>query len=166
VLLTKLLFQLQVYIVLVVSYTSRTSYLTPWSTALLEELDALQLVKKFLAVMEPAVSLACSHQSAIRLSSESDQSRPGPPSPFIEYLIVFPPIPKYSKWYLSFWFPHHNPAHISRLQHTYNITCPYQPPGFDHQNNIWQGVHIMKLFIMQYTSASCYSSFLGTHISS
>jgi hypothetical protein len=47
-------------------------------------------------------------------------------------------------------------AHIPPLLHVCHIPRPTHPPCFEHPNNIWQGVCIIKLIIMQFSSISCY----------
>ena len=45
--------------------------------------------------------------------------------------------------------------------HTCHMPRPSHPPPFDHPNNVWWGVQIMKLNNMQFYPSSCNSSLLG-----
>ena len=61
--------------------------------------------------------------------------------------IIRSPTPGSPKWSLSLRFPHQNPLYTSTLPHTYYISRPPHSQ-FDHPNNIWWAVHIIKLLIM------------------
>jgi hypothetical protein len=39
------------------------------------------------------------------------------------------------------------------------MPCPSQSSWFDDTNNIWSGVHIIKLLVMQFSSLPCYKAF-------
>jgi hypothetical protein len=43
---------------------------------------------------------------------------------------------------------------IFHLSHTCYTHCPSHPPRFDHPNNIWWRIQIMKFLIMQPSPAS------------
>jgi hypothetical protein len=57
-----------------------------------------------------------------------------------------------SHWSLSFWFSHQTPTFTSLLFHS----C-YMPCKLHHtwHCNIWQGVEVMKPFIMKFSPTSC-----------
>ena len=61
-----------------------------------------------------------------------------------------------SKWSLSLRFPHRNPAHTSLLPHTCYMPRLSHSPRFDQADNIWWGVQISKLVIMQHSPLPCY----------
>ena len=55
--------------------------------------------------------------------------------------------PRSSLWSLSFRCPHQIPVCASHVSHTCHMSCP-SLSSFDHQNNIWWGVQIIKLIII------------------
>jgi len=58
----------------------------------------------------------------------------------------------YSRWSLSFTIPHQNAVCTSPLPHTCNILRPSDSSGFNHPNNIWWGVQIIKLLTKMNTT--------------
>jgi hypothetical protein len=62
--------------------------------------------------------------------------------------IILPSTPWSPKWSLSLRFPHQNLVHTSPLPHTCHMFRPSHSSRFDHPNNIWWSVQIIKLFIM------------------
>jgi hypothetical protein len=99
--------------------------------------------------MEPKVSLPHFQVPSTCPYPETDQFSYAPPSPFlIELNIFLPYMPVSSKWSLSLRFPHHNPGIPLLSPHTCYMPCPYHSSGFDHPNNIWWGVQIIKLLIL------------------
>ena len=68
------------------------------------------------------------------------------------------------KWSLSVRFPHQNPVYASPLHHTRYISRPSHSSRFDHPDNIWWGVQIIKLLIMQFLHSPVTSSLLGPNI--
>jgi hypothetical protein len=71
------------------------------------------------------------------------------PSYFFKiHLNITPPSTVGSnKWSVSFMFP---------LPHTFYMPCPPHASRFDHPNNIWWGVQIIKLLITYFSLLSCY----------
>jgi len=61
---------------------------------------------------------------------------------------------------LSLRFPHQNPVYASPLPYTCHMPRPFQPSCFDHPNNIWWALQIIKLLIMQ-SPLPCYLLPLG-----
>jgi hypothetical protein len=53
-----------------------------------------------------------------------------------------------SEWSLSLRFRHQNPVYASPLPHMCYLLRPSHTSQFDHPNNIWSGVQIIKLHIM------------------
>jgi hypothetical protein len=50
------------------------------------------------------------------------------------------------------------------ITHVCYMSCPSHLPWFDHPNNIWWSIQVMKFLIMQSSPASCHSSILGLNI--
>jgi len=61
-----------------------------------------------------------------------------------------------SKWNLSLQFPHQIPVCTSLLPNTCYMCHPSHSPWFDHPNNIWWEVQIIKFLIMQCFTLPCY----------
>ena len=96
--------------------------------------------------------------------SEPDQSSLCLPLHFlkIQLNIILPSTNGSSKWSLSLRFPHQNPACTStRLPY---VLRPPNSSRFDHPNNIWSGVQIIKLLIMYFSPLPVTSSLLGPNI--
>jgi hypothetical protein len=66
----------------------------------------------------------------------------------IQLNIIFPSTPWSSKWSLSLRFSHQNPVCTSPLTHICYIPCPSHTSRFDHPNNTWWGLQIIKLLII------------------
>jgi hypothetical protein len=66
--------------------------------------------------------------------------------PKIHSNIILSCTPSYS---LIFRFSDQNFVRISHLSSACYIPCPPHPPWFDHPNNFWWSVQVMKLLIMQ-----------------
>jgi hypothetical protein len=58
-------------------------------------------------------------------------------------------MPRSSKWSLPFMFTTQNTVWISQLSHAWYKPGPCHPPSFDHPNNIWWSIQVMKFLIMQ-----------------
>ena len=65
----------------------------------------------------------------------------------IHFNIILPATPRSFAWSLSFIFLHQNLVRTSHFSHTCYMPCPSHSSWFDHPNNIWWGVQIIKLFI-------------------
>ena len=127
--------------------------LSQWSRVLLEKTTGSQLVKKFptyygtwrfITVFTSACHLSLS-------SARSIQSMPPPtPIPLPEDpSSYYPPIYARVFQVVSFpHFPHQNPVCTSPLPSTYYMPHPSHSSQFDHPNNIWLGVQIIKLLMM------------------
>jgi hypothetical protein len=63
-------------------------------------------------------------------------------------------MPGSSKWSASLRSPHQNPVCTSPLTHT--CYMPRPPHSFDHSNNIWWWVQIIKFLVMQSSPLPCY----------
>jgi hypothetical protein len=86
------------------------------------------------------------------------------PSRLKIHLNIIPPSkPGSSKWSLSLRFLHQNHVRTSR-PHTCYIRRPSHSYWFDHPNNIWSAVQIIKLLIMYFSPLPCYLVPLGPYI--
>jgi hypothetical protein len=65
-------------------------------------------------------------------------------------------MPGYSKWSPSLRSPHHKPVYISPLPNTCYMPRLSHSSRFDHPNNIWWGVQIIKLPLMYSSPPPCY----------
>ena len=68
--------------------------------------------------------------------------------------IILPSTPSSSKWYLSLRFPPPKPLCTSPLPRTCYLSFPSHSL-FDHPNNVWCAVQIMKLLIMYFSPLPC-----------
>jgi hypothetical protein len=59
-----------------------------------------------------------------------------------------------SKWSLLFRLSNQNILCISCISHVCHMRRPSNSSWFDHPNNIWWNVQVMKLLIMQSSAAS------------
>ena len=64
------------------------------------------------------------------------------------HLNIILSIPASYKWSLSFRFLHQNPLCTSPLLHTCYMPLPSHSSWFDHPNDIWYGVQIIKILSM------------------
>jgi len=69
--------------------------------------------------------------------------------PNIHSNIIFPSTPCSSMWSLPSKFYDQSFVYVSHLSHTCYMPRPSHPPPYDHPNNIWWSVLVMKLLIMQ-----------------
>jgi len=56
-------------------------------------------------------------------------------------------VPGYSKWTLSFMFPHQNRTHIPLLPHPFLTPRPFLPPWYHPPNNFMRAVKTMTILI-------------------
>jgi hypothetical protein len=73
-------------------------------------------------------------------------------------------VPGSSKWSPSLRFPHKNPVCTFTLPHTCYMPRSSRSSEFDHPNNIWWAVEIIKLIIMYFLQFPLSSSLLGPYI--
>jgi hypothetical protein len=64
-------------------------------------------------------------------------------------------------WFPSLRVPHQNPVDTSSLPQTYYMLRPSHSFRFDHPNNIWRGLQIIELLIMQFPPLPFTSSLSG-----
>ena len=57
---------------------------------------------------------------------------------------------------LSLTLPHQNPVCTSPLYHTRYLSHPSYFSWFDHSNNIWWGVQIIKFLLTYFSPLPCY----------
>ena len=81
------------------------------------------------------------------------QSSLGLPSHFLKIHadIILPSTPRSSKWFPSLKSPHQNPASTSPVPHTWHMPRP-----LDHPNNIWWGIQIRMVLVMQSSPLPCH----------
>jgi len=95
--------------------------------------------------MEPRDSLPHSHMTDTCPYPEPDQSSPLPNCiSTIHFNVILPSSPKFCKWPLSLRFFHQNPVFTSIVSHACYMRRPYHFSWFDHSNNIWWAVQIIK----------------------
>ena len=125
---------------------------------ILLELTFPQLVKKFLYCMEPEDPLPYpnippSHPTLRLINAAHCTPLLFLQDPFY-FILLFPH--RSFKWHLSFRiYPPKFYMHLSSL-----LCVLHAPPTiysrFHHPNNIWRGVHTLKLRIMRFSPVSCY----------
>ena len=118
-----------------------------WNRLLPEKLTGPQLVKKFPAFYGTRRFITV-YTSGRHLSlSWASSIQSMPPFPFlkIHFHIIFPSIPRSSKWFFYLQVPHQNPVCTSPVPHMCHIIHSCHSSWFDHPNHIWWGVEIMKL---------------------
>jgi len=119
------------------------------------------LVKKFTAVYGTQRSITLFTKACHRSLSWVRCIQSSYCFPKIHCYIILPPMPRSSKWSLPFRSSDKNFVHISHLFHACYMPCPSHPPS-DCTSNVWWSIHVMKLPILQASSASCH--FLGPDI--
>ena len=79
----------------------------------------------------------------------------------IQCNIIIPSTPGSSKWFLSLRFPHQNSVCMSHFPDTCYVHRPTHTSWFSRPNNIWWGVHIIKLPFMYFSPLPSYFLPLG-----
>ena len=112
----------------------------------------LSYSRNSLHFMEPKGSLLHLQVVAICPSPEPDESNPCPPSHVLKIHIdiILPSMPGSSKWAPSLIFPHQNPVYTYPLLHVCYMPCPSHSSRFDHLNNNWWGVEIIKFSVCSF----------------
>ena len=80
------------------------------------------------------------------------------------FIDILPSTRGSSVWSLSFMFPHQNSICISPLPHTRYMHRPSHSSRFDHPNNIWWAVQIIKLSLCSFLHSPVTSSILDPNI--
>ena len=130
-------------------YDVSTNLLT-WSRVLLEKLTCSQLAKEWLTfygIRRFITAFTRAHDLFVCCRDLSSQC---PSSNFLKmhFSIIFPPMPRSSKWLLSLRFLHQNSACTTTLPYTCYMPHPSNASWFNHRNYMWWGVQIMKLHVM------------------
>jgi len=139
------------------SFNHPNDLINSMEQVLLDNLTGPQLMKKFPHFMEPECSLQYSQQPTAYPCLELDQSGPCHTLNSWRSILIFS-----SHLHLglpSGLFPLGFPTKILYVPlppHTYYMLCPSHYSGFDHLKNIWCGVQIIQLLIMQSSPLSCY----------
>jgi hypothetical protein len=77
---------------------------------------------------------------------------------------IFHSMPRSSRWSLPFRFSNKNILWISHLSCVCYMSHPSHPPWFDHPNNIWWSIQVMKLLICSLLQPPAISSLLDPNI--
>ena len=125
-----------------------------------------QVVKKFPAFMEYQgliTAFTRARRPSLCIAKSIQSMRP---SHFLEihFNIILPFKPGSSKWSLSLRISHRNPICTYPLPHTYYWPRQFHFFEFDHPNNIWWEVRIIKLLITLFLQSTVTSSLLGPSI--
>jgi hypothetical protein len=102
--------------------------------------------------MEIEGPFPCSQGPATDTYPDPDSSFP-PYFPTIHSHIIFPSTPRSSERHLLYRICNQNILLISHLSHACRMPR-LSYTQFDHPNNIWWSVQVMKLLVMQYSAAS------------
>ena len=89
---------------------------------------------------------------------------PTPHLPEIHPNIIHPSTPRSPQWSLSLRFPHQDPTQPALFTHTRHMPSPSHSSRFYHPHNIWWGVQIIKLLVMQSPPVPRYLVPLGPNI--
>ena len=111
--------------------------------------------------MESGDSLPHSQVPATCPYLEADQSSQLPNCILkIHFNVILPSSPKFSMWSLSLGTFHQNPVFTSMVCHTCYLPRPSHSSRFDHPNNIWWAVQIIKLLVVLCSPLPCYLYFV------
>jgi len=124
--------------------------LPEWGKFLIEKLTGSQLVNKFATfygTRRPIIDFTSARHLSLFWARSIKFMLP---SYFLKIylIIILPSTLGSSKWPLFLSFPHQNPVRTSPLPHTCYMPRPSHSSQFDHPNNIWWGVQLIKLLIM------------------
>jgi hypothetical protein len=124
--------------------------ITPWSRVLIEKLIVTRLVKKFPAFFWNAEVHYRAHKNPPLVLIFSQMHPFHTFSPYLTKIhsnFILPSTSRSSEWSLPFKFSDQNFVCVSHLSHACYILCQSNPPCFDHPNNVWWSVQVMKLLI-------------------
>ena len=139
-------------------------YLTSWSWVLPETLICHQPVKKFPTFYETQKFFTAFTEPTISLYPKPDQFSPySHPTSWRSILIL--------NFHLCLGFQAVSFPHVSSPKHCMHLFClPYVLHAplmhsfwFDHPNNFWEGVQIMKILVMQSSPIHFSFATLKTH---
>ena len=123
------------------------------------EANGSQLVKKFPAFYGTRMFITAFtsvRQLSLSWASSIQSITPHPIFLKIPLNIIHTSMPESTKWSLSLRFPHQNPVYSSPLPHTRYMPRQSHSSRFDHRNDIWWAIQIIKLHIMQFSPLPCY----------
>jgi hypothetical protein len=124
----------------------RTMTPTPWSIVLPEKLAGPQLVKEFHAFY--GTWRFITSFTSIHHMSQIDSVHTSPPYFLkIHFNIILPSTPRSSKWPLCLRSRQQNPVRTSPVSNTCHTPRPSHSSLYDYPNNIWWGVHLIKLLV-------------------
>ena len=115
--------------------------------------------KSSLHCMEPKGSLLHSQAPATHPYPEPDKFCPHLPIYLfkINFNIIIPSVPRSSKWFLCFRFPHQSHVHISPLPHACQMPHHSHPPWLHHPITLMRSEDHKTLFMKQFTPISSHS---------
>ena len=128
--------------------------LTTWNRVLLEKLIVSQLVKKFPTYYGTQRFVPCLQELTIGLYPEPDECSPSLLPYFLNINANIIVTSMLSSSTQSWGFPPKLCMHFSL--HACRMLNPSHPPWVGHPNNIWWGVQVMKLLIMQFSPVAWY----------
>jgi hypothetical protein len=111
-----------------------------------------QQVQKYPEFYESQISLLCFQKIASWSLSLATliQSITSYPIFKINFNIVLQSVPRFSKGSLCLRLLNQNCVYISLLPHTWHVSLPSHLSSFPYSSNIWWGVLIVELLIMQF----------------